>query len=83
MQTQTAVSAANALIQNVESALPKQKKTQSVTEFKQAMVAHKRGSKALQMNKLNGSEIMILEKKSARKTREVPVIIYLSDTTYT
>ncbi|PWA49485.1 F-box domain, cyclin-like protein [Artemisia annua] len=48
MQTQTAVSAANALIQSVESALPKQKKTQAVTEFKQAMVAHKRGSKARQ-----------------------------------
>nr|GEU32938.1 hypothetical protein [Tanacetum cinerariifolium] len=48
MQTQTAVSAANALIQSVESALPKQKKVQAVTEFKKAMVAHKRGSKARQ-----------------------------------
>ncbi|GJT93237.1 F-box protein isoform X1 [Tanacetum coccineum] len=48
MQTQTAVSAANALIQSVESALPKQKKVQAVTEFKKAMIAHKRGSKARQ-----------------------------------
>ncbi|KAI3815795.1 hypothetical protein L1987_15477 [Smallanthus sonchifolius] len=46
MQTQSAISAANTLLQGVESALPKQKKTLAVTEFKHAMVAHKRGSKA-------------------------------------
>lgn len=46
MQTQTAVHAANALLQAVESSLPKQKKALAVTEFKHAMVAHKRFSKA-------------------------------------
>lgn len=46
MQTQTAIHAANTLLQAVESALPKQKKAQAVTEFKHAMVAHKRHSKA-------------------------------------
>ncbi|KAJ0576611.1 putative F-box domain-containing protein [Helianthus annuus] len=46
MQTQSAISAANTLLQGVESALPKQKKTLAVTEFKQAMVSHKRCSKA-------------------------------------
>nr|XP_043613401.1 F-box protein At5g52880 isoform X2 [Erigeron canadensis] len=46
MQTQCAVSAANTLLQSVESALPKQKKALAVTEFKHAMVAHKRFSKA-------------------------------------
>ncbi|XP_076948068.1 F-box protein At5g52880-like [Bidens hawaiensis] len=46
MQTQSAIAAANTLVQAAESALPKQKKTLAVTEFKQAMVAHKRSSKA-------------------------------------
>ncbi|XP_076944696.1 F-box protein At5g52880-like [Bidens hawaiensis] len=46
MQTQSAISAVNALVQAAGSALPKQKKTLAVTEFKQAMVAHKRCSKA-------------------------------------
>ncbi|XP_076918139.1 F-box protein At5g52880-like [Bidens hawaiensis] len=46
MQTQSAIAAANTLVQAAESALPKQKKTLAVTEFKQAMVAHKRCSKA-------------------------------------
>ncbi|KAK9059641.1 hypothetical protein SSX86_020345 [Deinandra increscens subsp. villosa] len=48
MQTQSAISAANTLLQGVESALPKQKKTLAVTEFKHAVVAHKRCSKARQ-----------------------------------
>lgn len=42
MQTQSATSAANILLQSVESAFPKQKKSLAVTEFKHAMVAHKR-----------------------------------------
>lgn len=46
MQTQSAISAANILLQSVESAFPKQKKALAVTEFKHAMVAHKRYSKA-------------------------------------
>ncbi|KAL8239420.1 hypothetical protein R6Q59_015987 [Mikania micrantha] len=46
MQTQSAISAANTLLQGVESALPKQKKTLAVTEFKHAIVAHKRCSRS-------------------------------------
>ncbi|KAI3735356.1 hypothetical protein L6452_14851 [Arctium lappa] len=46
MQTQSAISAANLLLQSVESAFPKQKKSLAVTEFKHAVVAHKRYSKA-------------------------------------
>jgi hypothetical protein len=46
MQTQNAVSAVHLLLQSVEAALPKQKKNMAVTEFKHAMVAHKRRSKA-------------------------------------
>ncbi|GMH08940.1 hypothetical protein Nepgr_010780 [Nepenthes gracilis] len=46
MQTQSAVSAANVLIQSAEAALPKQKRVLAITEFKQAKVAHKRRSKA-------------------------------------
>ncbi|KAI7734130.1 hypothetical protein M8C21_009279 [Ambrosia artemisiifolia] len=45
MQTQSAVSAANTLLQAVDSTLPKQKKTLALTEFKQAIIAHKRSSK--------------------------------------
>ncbi|CAJ2629941.1 unnamed protein product [Trifolium pratense] len=46
MQTQSAVSAVHLLLQSVEAALPKQKRNMAVTEFKHAMVAHKRRSKA-------------------------------------
>ncbi|KAL4574791.1 hypothetical protein LXL04_021629 [Taraxacum kok-saghyz] len=48
MQTPTAIHAANTLLQAVESALPKQKKAMAVTEFKHAMVTHKRHSKSQQ-----------------------------------
>lgn len=48
MQTQSAVSAANLLLQSAEAVLPKQKRTQAVTEFKHAKVACKRRSKARQ-----------------------------------
>lgn len=51
MQTQSAVSAAHLLLQSVEAALPKQKKNVAVTEFKHAMVAHKRRCKAHQVEK--------------------------------
>lgn len=51
MQTQSAVSAVHLLLQSVEAALPKQKRNMAVTEFKQAMVAHKRRSKAHQVQK--------------------------------
>ncbi|TKY51360.1 F-box protein [Spatholobus suberectus] len=49
VQTQSAVSAAHFLLQSVEAALPKQKKNVAVTEFKHAMVAHKRRCKAHQV----------------------------------
>lgn len=49
MQTENAVSAAHLLLQSVEAALPKQKKNMAVTEFKHAMVAHKRCAKAHQV----------------------------------
>ncbi|CAL5209438.1 unnamed protein product [Lathyrus oleraceus] len=49
MQTENAVSAAHLLLQSVEAALPKQKKNMAVTEFKHAMVAHKRRAKAHQV----------------------------------
>jgi hypothetical protein len=42
LQTGHALSAANALLQAVEVALPKQKKTQAVSEFKHSVIAHKR-----------------------------------------
>lgn len=48
MQTQTAISAANVLLQKAESVFPKQKKVLAVTEFKHAMVSSKRRSKAQQ-----------------------------------
>jgi hypothetical protein len=48
MQTCTAVSAAHLLHQSAEAALPKQKRNLAVTEFKHAMVAHKRRYKARQ-----------------------------------
>ncbi|XWS50427.1 hypothetical protein CRYUN_Cryun12cG0086800 [Craigia yunnanensis] len=46
MQTGAAVAAAHLLLQSAEAALPKQKKSLVVTEFKHAKVAHKRHSKA-------------------------------------
>ncbi|CAK8573435.1 unnamed protein product [Lathyrus sativus] len=49
MQTENAVSAVHLLLQSVEAALPKQKKNMAVTEFKHAMVAHKRRAKAHQV----------------------------------
>ncbi|KAJ7974115.1 F-box protein [Quillaja saponaria] len=42
VQTSSAVSSTHILLQSVEAALPKQKKSLAVTEFKHAMVAHKR-----------------------------------------
>ncbi|KAF7821917.1 F-box protein [Senna tora] len=51
IQTQSAVSSAYLLLQSVEVALPKQKKNMAVTEFKHAMVAHKRRCKACQEEK--------------------------------
>lgn len=51
IQTQSAVSAVHFLLQSVEAALPKQKKNVAVTEFKHAMVAHKRRCKAHQVEK--------------------------------
>ncbi|XP_059667138.1 F-box protein At5g52880 [Cornus florida] len=48
MQTQTAISAANLLLQSAEAALPKQKRALAVTEFKHAKVAQKRRCKAQQ-----------------------------------
>ncbi|KAK2654017.1 hypothetical protein Ddye_013873 [Dipteronia dyeriana] len=48
VQTCNAVSAAHLLLQSAEAALPKQKKNLAITEFKQAMVAHKRRCKARQ-----------------------------------
>ena len=59
MQTRNAVSAAHLLLQSVEAALPKQKRNLAVTEFKQAMVAHKRRCKAHHEEK--GSFILVLE----------------------
>lgn len=51
MQTSKAVSAAHLLHQSAEAALPKQKRNLAITEFKQAMVAHKRRYKARQEEK--------------------------------
>ena len=48
MQTCTAASAAHLLYQSAEAALPKQKRNLAITEFKHAMVAHKRRQKARQ-----------------------------------
>ncbi|KAK7391310.1 hypothetical protein VNO78_19724 [Psophocarpus tetragonolobus] len=51
IQTQSAVSAIHFLLQSVEAALPKQKKSVAVAEFKHAMVAHKRRCKVHQVEK--------------------------------
>ncbi|XP_027159157.1 F-box protein At5g52880 [Coffea eugenioides] len=48
VQSQNAISAANLLLQNAESTLPKQKKVLAVTEFKHAIVSSKRRNKAQQ-----------------------------------
>ncbi|KAH9625772.1 hypothetical protein KSS87_010737 [Heliosperma pusillum] len=50
-ETQSAVSAANLLIQSAESALPKQKRVLAASEFKQAKIAYKRRGKILQDDK--------------------------------
>ncbi|CAN1158510.1 F-box protein At5g52880, partial [Linum perenne] len=47
MQTQSAVSAAHLLCQSAEAALPKQKKTLAVSEFRRAKVSHKRRGKTV------------------------------------
>ncbi|CAK9185089.1 unnamed protein product [Ilex paraguariensis] len=65
MQTQTAISAANLLHQSVEAALPKQKRVMAVTEFKHAVVSHKRRSKARQE-----------EEDSAQLPQDVLVLIF-------
>uniref|UniRef100_A0A2P2K3N0 F-box protein At5g52880 n=3 Tax=Rhizophora mucronata TaxID=61149 RepID=A0A2P2K3N0_RHIMU len=46
MQTRSAISAAHGLFQSTEAVLPKQKKNLAATEFRHAMVAHKRRSKS-------------------------------------
>lgn len=46
IETKSAVSAVHFLLQSVEAALPNRKKNVAVTEFKHAMVSHKRRSKA-------------------------------------
>lgn len=51
MQTSSAVSAAHLLAQGVEAAWPKKKRNSAIVEFKKAMVAHKRRSKAHQEEK--------------------------------
>ncbi|KAF8412177.1 hypothetical protein HHK36_000136 [Tetracentron sinense] len=48
VQIRSAISAANLLLQSAEVALPKQKRVLAVTEFKHAVVAHKRRCKARQ-----------------------------------
>lgn len=55
MQTRNAVSGAHVLLQSAEATLPKQKKNLAVTEFKQAMIAHKRRCKARKEEKVSGS----------------------------
>ncbi|KAK6794557.1 hypothetical protein RDI58_008010 [Solanum bulbocastanum] len=45
MQIQAAISAAHGLLQSMEAALPKQKKALAASEFKQAMVTHRRRRK--------------------------------------
>ena len=47
-QTGYALSAANALLQVVEVALPKQKKAQAVSEFKHSVIAYKRRARVQQ-----------------------------------
>jgi len=46
METKSAVSAAHFLLQIVEAKLPNRKKNVAVTEFKHAVISHKRRSKA-------------------------------------
>lgn len=51
MQTRNAVLAAHLLLQSAEATLPKQKKNLAFAEYKNAMVAHKRRTKARQEEK--------------------------------
>jgi len=46
VQTSHGISSANLLVQAAEASLPKQKKSLAVSEFKHAVVAHKRRGKA-------------------------------------
>lgn len=48
MMTQSAISAANSLLQSAEYALPKQKRALAVKEHRNAVVASKRKSRANQ-----------------------------------
>lgn len=57
MKTRSAVLAAHVLLQSVEATLPKQKKNLAVTEYKNAMIAHKRRAKARQEE--NGNIILL------------------------
>lgn len=57
MKTGSAVSAAHLLLQSVEATLPKQKKNLAVAEYKNAMVVHKRRTKARQEE--NGNKLTI------------------------
>ncbi|GAV72719.1 F-box-like domain-containing protein, partial [Cephalotus follicularis] len=57
MQTSSAVAAAHLLLQSAEAALPKQKRNLAVTQFKHAMVAHKRRCKSRQEVKEGSTQL--------------------------
>lgn len=55
MERKNAEVAANVLFQSVEAALPRQKRVQATTHFKNAMIAFKRRSKTRDNDKCTGS----------------------------
>jgi hypothetical protein len=86
MQIHTAVSAAHILHQSAEAALPKQKRNLAITEFKHAMVAHKRRYKARQEE--NGNYLLrksvsrylsdcIFLSGGREAHKDLPVLIYV------
>ncbi|BAT94268.1 F-box protein [Vigna angularis] len=65
IETKSAVSAVHFLLQSVEAALPNRKKNVAVTEFKHAMVSHKRRSKA-----------QLIEKASLQLPQDILVHVF-------
>ncbi|KAL6508382.1 hypothetical protein OROHE_021924 [Orobanche hederae] len=58
IQTQSAISAANSLLQSAELVLPKQKRALAVTEHKHAVVVSKRKSKTNQKEQRQGLTLL-------------------------
>lgn len=58
-RTSSGISSAKLLIGAAEAVLPKQRKVLALSEFKQAAIAHKRGSKTPQCTEGNYTKLLI------------------------